>query len=182
MNNSVKRKRSSPAKVAAERAAAAAAASSSAAESCSRSAGQQNGKGARGSTSSSRGSSKSPTPAAHRRPTNLDLLHTNQPEVSHNNGSGGGVCRDDDIDDDENGNGADEELVAVVRRDQVGENQGQVNACAKSAFFYPSFLASKMTSLNYLLCTYLVDPPHLRTACVLLNVRPQKCISNIYIY
>jgi len=123
VNNSVKRKRSSPAKVAAERAAAAAASSS--AESCSRSAGQQNGKGARGSTSSSRGSSKSPTPAAHRRPTNLDLLHTNQPEVSHNNGSGGGgVCPDID-DDDENGNGADEELVAVVRRDQVGENQGQ---------------------------------------------------------
>ena len=129
VNNSVKRKRSSPAKVAAERAAAAAA-SSSLSESGSRSAGQQNGKGARGSTSSSRGSSKSPTPAAQRRPTNLDLLHTNQPEMSHNNGSseGGGVCRDgDDIDaDDENGNGADEELVAVVRREQVGENQGQV--------------------------------------------------------
>ena len=134
MNNSVKRKRSSPAKVAAERAAAAAAASS-ATESCSRSAGQQNGKGARGSTSSSRGSSKSPTPAAHRRPTNLDLLHTNQPEVSHNNGSGGGgVCPDIDIDDDENGNGADEELVAVVRRDQVGENQGQVTHVQRPHF------------------------------------------------
>ena len=65
-------------------------------------------------------------------------MHTNQPEVSHNNGSGGGggVCRDDDIDDDENGNGADEELVAVVRRDQVGENQGQVTH-VQSQHFLP---------------------------------------------